>query len=159
MYPIFVRDSSQKISMYKLLLFIVCLLQLPNLYGQNETLQQQPALMASISGNYKGKAPCTDCDIIETELELDYDTDSTGHFSLRDKYVSKKGSDMMSRIKGEWMLVRSNADARSVWLVELNYDTPEKAIYYLVKPDGTLQPLDSERKPISAPIDCTLKKT
>ena len=114
--------------------------------------------IAGISGSYRGVAPCDDCKRIETELELSYDTDSTGHFNLRNKYVGNGGSDMASRISGAWMVEQAKNELRTAVYIVLNFETPDKVIYYLRQQNGNLLPLDNERKPITAATDLSLNK-
>ena len=111
-----------------------------------------------VAGTYKGNLPCEECKIIETSLDLNYGTDSTGEFSLRDKYVSKGGTDVTSRVSGEWIIAKDIFEGRKVMMIILNYDNEEKAMYYVLNADGSLQPLDKDRHKVTADIDCTLKK-
>ena len=150
--------SCNTVIMRAVLLIIICFLSVRCSYAQEEVPPPLP-FIASISGTYKGNVPGDDGVIIETELELNYVTDSTGQFSLRDKYKVKGGNDMMSRVKGEWMMEKNVAPGNKADIyIVLNYDRPEQAVYFLRKPDGGLTPLDGDRKPITAATDCTLKK-
>ncbi len=137
--------------MRKLLLFAIVVCGFSVLRAQ-----EAPVAVAipDIAGTYAGKAPCADCEFIETELELAYGTDTSGEFSLRDKYVGKQGG-IMSRVKGEWARV---VDAKAGVLVVLNNDLPEKAMYYRLTKDGNLLPLDQELNKVESPIDCTLRR-
>ncbi len=119
----------------------------------------QEGKYATVPGVYKGNMPCEECKIIETELELTYSTDSTGTFSLRDKYISEGSKEAISsRIKGEYAIHSDVINTTKATVIVLNYDNEDKAIYYLLKADGNLLPLDKEKRPITAQIDCTLKR-
>lgn len=133
------------------LLFIACIISCCAALAQDV---QKPM----VAGTYKGKLPCEECKIIETSLDLKYGTDSTGEFSLRDKYISRGGTDVTSRISGEWIITKDIFEDKKVMMVILNYDNEDKAMYYVLNADGNLQPLDKERHKITADIDCTLKR-
>lgn len=117
-------------------------------YGQETT----------VAGTYKGKLPCEECKIIESELELSYGTDTSGAFSLRDKYISEGGTNMASRVKGDWIIKQDIVDGQICKVVLLDYDNEDKIRYYRLKADGNLLPLDQDKHAIKADIDCTLKK-
>ena len=148
--------SHQSIHMIKYFLSFLLFL-VPMHINAQETAAPLP-LISSLAGTYKGDMPCADCRKIESELQLDYETDSTGRFSLRDKYMGKQGSDIMSRIAGAWVVIKDVTDGVPVKLIVLNHDLQDKIIYYKVKQDGNLLPLDSDKQKISCPSDCTLKK-
>lgn len=116
------------------------------------------AQQANVVGTYKGKLPCEECKIIESELELFYGTDTSGAFSLRDKYISEGGTNMASRVKGDWIIKQDIVDGQICKVVMLDYDNEDKIRYYRLKADGNLLPLDQEKHAIKADIDCTLKK-
>ncbi len=107
------------------------------------------------SGTYVGKAPCADCKLIETELELIYGTDTSGEYALRDKYIGRQGMDMKSLVKGEWVRMY---DAKVGMLIVLDADVADKTSYFLYRKDGSLAPLDKDLHKIEAPIDCSLTK-
>ncbi len=107
------------------------------------------------SGTYAGKAPCADCKIIETELELKYGTDTSGEYALRDKYIGHQGMDMKSLVKGEWVRLY---DPKVGVLIILDSDVPDKTAYYLYRKDGSLAPLDKDLHKIEAAIDCSLTR-
>ena len=113
-----------------------------------------------VSGVYKGHQPCEECKVIESELELMYGaTDTSGEFSLRDKYISEAGgTNMASRVKGDWVMKQDIIDGQICKIVVLDYDNEDKIRYYRVKGDGNLLPLDADKHPVKATIDCTLKK-
>ena len=112
----------------------------------------------SVAGTYKGSLPCEECKIINAELELIFGTDSTGEFALRERYISDKGTDIASRIKGNWKMDIEMLSGKMTTLIIINEDLPEKQQYYLLKADGSLLPLDSEKQPMKAAIDLTMKK-
>ena len=86
-----------------------------------------------------------------------YGTDTSGEFSLRDKYVERKevGRNLIARTKGEWIRIK---DAKLGYMIVLNNDNTDKAMYYLLNKDGSLLPLDKELQKIDAPMDMTLRK-
>lgn len=112
----------------------------------------------SVAGTYKGKQPCDECKEIQTVLELSYATDTTGEFSLRDKYVNPGGTNITSRRKGDWILRPDVVDGQKTWVVTLDYDNEEKITCYMLKASGDLVPLDENKHPLRADIDLTLKK-
>lgn len=114
--------------------------------------------VVSVAGTYKGHLPCEECKYIEAELELNYGTDSTGEFVLRDRYVNPGGTNITSRRKGDWIVRRDEVDGQKTWVVILDYDNEDKMVYYLVKPDGNIYPLDENKHQQKADIDCTMKK-
>ena len=116
---------------------------------------QEEKLSYSYAGTYAGKSVCKECDSMLTELELMYGTDTSGQFALRDKYMSKKGVSLMSRMKGDWIRV---IDPRFGTMIILDNDLPEKTRYYLVLHDGNLAPLDANKQRMIAPIDLKLTK-
>ncbi len=133
------------------LLFVISILFAGVLFAQDT---QRPL----VAGTYRGNLPCEDCKIIETSLDLKYGTDSTGEFSLRDKYVSKGGTDITSRISGEWIIAKDIFEGNKVMMIILNYDNEDKAMYFVLKADGNLLPLDKERHRLASDIDCTLRR-
>jgi hypothetical protein len=135
--------------MRKLLFVFLFLFVSPALKAQEEVLT------SSYVGTYYGKAPCSDCKVIESILDLSYGTDTSGEFSLRDKYIGKSGVDIISRMKGEWQRV---LNPKAGTLIVLNYDNTEKTMYYLLNRDGSLAPVDENLHKIESPIDCTLRK-
>ena len=118
-------------------------------------LAQEEKLSYSYAGTYAGRSVCKECDSILTELELMYGSDTSGQFALRDRYMSRKGTNLMSRIKGDWIRV---IDPRYGTMIILENDVPEKARYYLVLHDGNLAPLDANKQRVIAPIDLKLTK-
>lgn len=113
-----------------------------------------------VAGTYKGRQPCEECKVIETELELKYGTDTSGEFSLRDKYITGNGgTDITSRMRGDWTMITEKQEGSRLRLVVLDYDNEDKVRYYLWRTDGNLVPLDQNKQPIKADIDCTLRKT
>lgn len=135
----------------KHILFIIGLL------ACNAAIAQDTARI--VAGTYKGKLPCEECKVIESELELKYGTDTTGEFSLRDKYISEGNTSIMSRIKGDWVMKRDIVDGNKCTVIALDYDNEEKIRYYILRQDGNLVPLDGDKHPLKANMDCTLKKT
>ncbi len=116
------------------------------------------SLYPNCGGTYKGKAPCEECKVIESELELEPDTDSSGHYFLIDKYIAEKGTDIASRRKGDWLLVNDVFEGKKVFMVVLDFDFPDKSQFYLLQKDGNLQPLDKDKKKIQSTIDMLMKK-
>lgn len=116
------------------------------------------AQTASVAGTYKGKLPCEECKVIETELELYYGTDTSGEFALRDKYISEGGTNMAYRVKGDWIVKQDIIDGQICKVIVLDYDNEDKIKYYRLKADGNLLPLDQDKHALKATIDCTLKK-
>lgn len=116
---------------------------------------QEVATQPIFTGTYAGKAPCADCKIIETELELIFGTDTSGEYALRDKYIGRQGTDMKSLVKGEWVRMY---DAKVGVLIVLDGDVADKTSYYLYRKDGSLAPLDKDLHKVEASIDCSLTK-
>ncbi len=112
----------------------------------------------NVTGTYNGKAPCEDCTFIEVELDLNYGNDTSGEFSLREKFISKGGTDISSRMTGEWALEQDGEGAKRNTYVALNYDLSEKTIYYLVKTDGKLVPVDADKKETASMAEWALSR-
>ena len=56
------------------------------------------------------------------------------------------------------MVEQAKNELRTAVYIVLNFETPDKVIYYLRQQNGNLLPLDNERKPITAATDLSLKK-
>ncbi|MBC7554803.1 MAG: hypothetical protein H7257_12585 [Taibaiella sp.] len=139
--------------MGKLLLLFIMLL-----CGGGLAAQEAAPVKPDYSGTYSGSAWSTDSALVLTELELIYGTDSTGTFSLRDKYTGKKGPDIASRIKGEYTIAAETLDGHKVTLVTLSDEQQNKIMYYLLKAGDILEPLDDDKHTTEAAATHTLKK-
>jgi|GEM_PF-2884807 len=117
-------------------------------------------LVAQVSGTFHGHMPCEDCRTIEVEMELSYLSDTTGSYTIRDKYMGKEKTEVisMSRRSGQFMVVKEVVDHDKLNLVMFDYDYPEKTTYCILKTDGNLIPLGDDKKPIEPQADCLLKK-
>jgi hypothetical protein len=72
--------------------------------------------------------------------------------------MGNKSIEMISVVKGEYHVVSSTLEGKPVWIVELNGDNTDEAMYYLVKSASELVPLSKERQYMDLPKDCLLKK-
>ena len=117
-------------------------------------------LVAQVAGTFKGHLPCEDCRTIETEMELNYLSDTTGSYTIRDKYMGKEKTEVisMSRRNGLFMVVKEVVDHDKLTLVMFDYDYPEKTTYCMLRSDGNLIPLGEDKKPVEPQADCILKK-
>ena len=130
-----------------------------SLYAQDG--QSRPLKMvAELSGSYKGMLPCTTCTGVEEVLELSYNTDTTGAYLLIDHYLGKNGKEITSASKreGEWIAVKDIYDGKACTMLVLNYDNSDKYLFYALTQQGTLLPLDSDKRPLYGDIKQGLTK-
>jgi len=126
---------------------------------EKNTLTEQDNTMMKLSGNYKGKLPCADCNAINTTLTLRFKAHAkSGDYTLSDKYLGTKNGDITNDRKGKWSYISKLIEAdHKTLIIVLDPDKRGRETYYFVKRDGIIQ-VDHNLHRIESPTDQTLRK-
>jgi hypothetical protein len=124
-----------------------------------DSVSEHDNLMARLTGTYKGKLPCGDCEGIMSTLTLHFKKHTRyGDYTLSDKYTGTPNGDISNDRKGKWCFTSKliEADHKSL-IIELDPDMHGRETYYYVKKDGIIQ-IDKSMHGASPSADRTLKK-
>ncbi len=127
---------------------------------KKDTLTEREINMRRLSGRYVGKSNCTDCNSITSTLKLQYKIHAkSGDYVLSDKYFGTKTGDLTTESKGKWSYVNKVVEGygRSSVIV-LETGVRGREMYYLVKKNGGIIRLDPEMKPVTGPVDQTMRR-
>ncbi len=127
---------------------------------RHDTISEHDKTMQRLSGTYKGKLSCADCNSILSSLTLQYKVHSkTGDYTLTDKYLGTKSGDATNERKGKWNYQSQliEADHKSNVIV-LDPDKPGHEAYYLTKKDGSIIQVDKSLKRSITPQEQSLKR-
>jgi|HubBroStandDraft_4_1064222.scaffolds.fasta_scaffold416201_1 uncharacterized lipoprotein NlpE involved in copper resistance len=117
---------------------------------------------AILFGVYKGTMPCADCNGLETVLRLyaKGKFDTTYAFYVRTQtYSGAPHGDVTLSDRGEWTVLRGDADNENATVYQLNPDDEQRSEALLVQHKGTaLAQLDRDLKPIDTTMNVTLKR-
>ncbi len=117
---------------------------------------------AILFGVYKGTMPCADCEGLETTLRLYAKSkfDTTYAIYVRTQtYRGAPHGDVTMSDRGEWALLRGDADDDNATVYQLNPDNEQRSEALLVQDKGAaLVQLDKDMKPIDTTMNVTLKR-
>jgi copper homeostasis protein (lipoprotein) len=117
---------------------------------------------AIVFGVYKGTMPCADCSGLETVLRLyaKGGFDTTYAFYVRTQtYRGAPHGDVTISDRGEWAVLRGDADDPDATVYQLNPDDEQHSEALLVQDKGAvLEALDRDLKPIDTTRNVTLKR-
>jgi uncharacterized lipoprotein NlpE involved in copper resistance len=117
---------------------------------------------AIVFGVYKGTVPCADCSGLETVLRLyaKGKFDTTYAFYVRTQtYRGAPHGDVTISDRGEWTVLRGDADDPDATVYQLNPDDEQHSEALLVQDKGAaLEALDRDLKPIDTTRNVTLKR-
>jgi NlpE N-terminal domain len=117
--------------------------------------------VGGIPGLYKGMLPCSDCYCVDVMLLLQGESPFfTGSYFMREHNRDGKNTEQWNKRRGNWHIVHAGTSTdRHRLLIALDWQTPDKATYFLLNKDGNLVPLDKDQKEItSKTLDVTFKK-
>ena len=101
---------------------------------------------------YGGSLPCDDCDGIETELALNFSTDSAGGvYNLTETPQGGPNNGQTQKRKGNWKVISGNAvpGGGTVYVLHpARGDTEHDPIYLLMENNTTLKLVDEQFKPL-----------
>jgi hypothetical protein len=124
-------------------------------YGQNKKVKHATPVLDTITvfhDIYKGNIPGSVGKVV-TVLQLDHKLyHDEGLFTLTETF--QKGKPVVNI--GEWTVLKGDAKDDNATVVEL--DPPGNVIYYLRRPDGSLQLLDTSLREIKPAANYLLKK-
>lgn len=117
---------------------------------------------AILFGAYKGTLPCADCEGLDTVLRLyaKGKFDTTYAFYVRTQtYRGAPHGDVTISDRGEWALLRGDADDEDATVYQLNPDDEKRSEALVVQDKGaSLMQLDREFKMIDTTANVTLKR-
>jgi copper homeostasis protein (lipoprotein) len=117
---------------------------------------------AILFGVYKGTMPCADCEGLETTLRLyaKGKFDTTYAFYVRTQtYRGAPHGDVTISDRGEWAVLRGDADDDNATVYQLNPDKEQQSEALLVQDKGAaLVQLDRDLKAIDTQMNVTLKR-
>jgi copper homeostasis protein (lipoprotein) len=117
---------------------------------------------AILFGVYKGTMPCADCQGLETTLRLyaKGKFDTTYAFYVRTQtYRGAPHGDVTISDRGEWAVLRGDADDDKATVYQLNPDKEQQSEALLVQDKGAaLVQLDRDLKAIDTQMNVTLKR-
>lgn len=113
---------------------------------------------AFVYGPYIGTLPCADCEGLQTEITLTKKGEYTdeGTYVVSQTYLGKSEKPLIT--KGNWTMIRGDAQNPNASVFLLNPDDPGLSVYYLKVGDTEIEMLDNDLKKINSPFDMTLKK-
>jgi len=120
-------------------------------------MEDQAASLSKVSTpsvmTYTGKLPCADCSAINSTLQLRSD----GKYVQTNVYQGKNVPPQVET--GLWMTSSQNVDAKNpkAMVYQLLAKGAQKVQNYLIE-SGALKPLDTNFRPVAAPVDLSLKK-
>jgi copper homeostasis protein (lipoprotein) len=117
---------------------------------------------AILLGVYKGTLPCADCEGLDTVLRLYTKSkfDFTYAYYVRTQtYRGAPHGDVTISDRGEWALLRGDADDEDATVYQLNPDDEKRSEALVVQDKGaSLMQLDRDLKPIDTTANVTLKR-
>jgi copper homeostasis protein (lipoprotein) len=117
---------------------------------------------AILLGVYKGTLPCADCEGLDTVLRLyaKGKFDTTYAFFVRTQtYRGAPHGDVTISDRGEWAVLRGDADDENATVYQLNPDDEKRSEALVVQDKGaSLMQLDRDFKPIDTTANVTLKR-
>jgi copper homeostasis protein (lipoprotein) len=117
---------------------------------------------AILLGVYKGTLPCADCEGLDTVLRLytKSKVDFTYAYYVRTQtYRGATHGDVTISDRGEWALLRGDADDEDATVYQLNPDDEKRSEALVVQDKGaSLMQLDRDIKPIDTTMNVTLKR-
>jgi copper homeostasis protein (lipoprotein) len=117
---------------------------------------------AILLGVYKGTLPCADCEGLDTVLRLyaKGKFDTTYAFFVRTQtYRGAPHGDVTISDRGEWAVLRGDADDENAAVYQLNPDDEKRSEALVVQDKGaSLMQLDRDFKPIDTTANVTLKR-
>jgi copper homeostasis protein (lipoprotein) len=117
---------------------------------------------AILLGVYKGTLPCADCEGLDTVLRLYTKSkfDFTYAYYVRTQtYRGAPHGDVTISDRGEWALLRGDADDEDATVYQLNPDDEKRSEALVVQDKGaSLMQLDRDLKPIDTTTNVTLKR-
>lgn len=100
-----------------------------NAEGKTEIKAAAPA-MAAPAGFFTGTLPCTDCQGIQTELELTGDANGSNRsFALKQTYLGKPADKSVVLSTGKWFLAKGNKQ------------DPDAVVLQLIPTSGKIDPM------------------
>jgi predicted secreted protein len=117
---------------------------------------------AILLGVYKGTLLCADCEGLDTVLRLytKSKVDFTYAYYVRTQtYRGAPHGDVTISDRGEWALLRGDADDENATVYQLNPDDEKRSEALVVQDKGaSLMQLDRDLKPIDTTANVTLKR-
>ena len=117
---------------------------------------------AILLGVYKGTLPCADCEGLDTVLRLyakgKFDT-TYASFVRTQTYRGAPHGDVTISDRGEWTVLRGDADDDNATVYQLNPDDEQHSEALLVQDKGAaLVQLDRDLEVIDTTMNVTLKR-
>ncbi|WP_158521507.1 copper resistance protein NlpE N-terminal domain-containing protein [Kushneria konosiri] len=101
---------------------------------------------------YGGSLPCDDCDGVDTEVALNFSTDSAGGvYNLTETPQGGPNNGQTQKRKGNWKVISGNAvpGGGTVYVLHpARGDTEHEPIYLLMENNTTLKLVDEQFKPL-----------
>ena len=117
---------------------------------------------AVLLGVYKGTLPCADCDGLDTVLRIyaKGKSDFTYAFYVRTQtYRGAPHGDVTYSDRGEWTMLRGDADDENATVYQLNPDREQGSDALLVQDSGaSLVQLGRDLEPVDTTMNVTLKR-
>jgi copper homeostasis protein (lipoprotein) len=124
----------------------------PDAVAGGEAAPDGPAAAESFERTWLGVLPCADCDGIQTRLQLVRDGGAQT-YELEETYLGAEGDAVFTQ-RGTWV---QEGDGASAGLFRLDPDAPTGRRFEL-RPDGALDLLDGEGRPLDAGGQYTLQR-
>lgn len=102
---------------------------------------------------YGGSLPCDNCDGVDTELALNFSTDSAGGvYNLTETPRGGPNDGQTQKRKGNWKVISGNAvpGGGTVYVLHpARGDEVHEPVYLLMENNATLQLVDEQFKPLN----------
>lgn len=106
---------------------------------------ESPARGEVFTLSWFGVLPCADCDGIQTRLELVGDA-AGRRYTLQETYLGAEGGETFEQ-QGEWVEERRQWDGEPELVYRLDPDGASR--WFWLQPDGALEMLDGEDRPVA----------
>ena len=101
-----------------------------------------------------GVLPCADCDGIQTRLQL-HGEGGERRYELEETYLGAAGDNVFVT-EGDWVLETRRGDGVEATVYRLDPQGPDR--WFELQPDGALEMLDGEGRPLDGPLAYRLQR-
>ncbi|MBW8311523.1 MAG: copper resistance protein NlpE N-terminal domain-containing protein [Rhizobium sp.] len=101
-----------------------------------------------------GVLPCADCDGIQTRLQLHGD-DGERRYELEETYLGAAGDNVFVT-EGDWVQETLRGDGAEATVYRLDPQGPDR--WFELRPDGSLEMLDGEGRPLDGALAYRLQR-